>query len=360
MNSHIKSLLIGALAASELTQALTLTRRGGDRNGRDGDRDRRDRDDEADEVVRSLPSLCVNPDTVTMSGFSAGGQFAHTMQMAHASSIRGVGIMNGGAYTSTADQYTDAAVSALDLTAAAVAAASQYDIDGTVDDLRTNLGNDFAYIVGGTLDEIVPLKNQEAIVETYANWGATTINDTVEDGTHCIQEGKPAEIIQWLYTSMGVATEFEDAVDRAADFGSAYRFDQLEIATDLGLDAEANGIRDCGYVYVPDTCVEEGAEACHVHFAFHGEDGGRLKNHYNAFAAANNIIMVYPKSSAAWDVEGLIDENNFANQNGAYPQLIMSMIDTLVECPVVDPVPEPAPVDDDTVEEDIVDESEIV
>ena len=34
------------------------------------------------------------------------------------------------------------------------------------------------------------------------------------------------------------------------------------MATDLGLDAEANGIRDCGYVYVPDTCVEEGAEAC--------------------------------------------------------------------------------------------------
>ena len=81
MKTFIKSLLIGALVATELTQAITLERRGRGKRRRDGDRRR------GGETI-SLPSLCVNPDTVTMSGFSAGGSFAHIMHMAHSSKIK--------------------------------------------------------------------------------------------------------------------------------------------------------------------------------------------------------------------------------------------------------------------------------
>ena len=45
--------------------------------------------------------------------------------------------------------------------------------------------------------------------------------------------------------------------------------------------------------------------------------------------------LFFDQSGTAWDVESLIDENNCANQNGVDPLLIMNMIDTIVDCPVV-------------------------
>ena len=45
-----------------------------------------------------LPALCVNPDTVTVSGFSTGAGFAHKLHIAHSGTIKGAGIMHGLPY----------------------------------------------------------------------------------------------------------------------------------------------------------------------------------------------------------------------------------------------------------------------
>ena len=48
-----------------------------------------------DQRSRGL-DLCINPDTITMTGNSAGGYFAHKMHILHSSIVKGVGILQGG------------------------------------------------------------------------------------------------------------------------------------------------------------------------------------------------------------------------------------------------------------------------
>jgi len=95
-------------------------------------------------------------------------------------------------------------------------------------------------------------------------------------------------------------------------------------------------MKDFGKIYIPNSCLEAEAE-CHVHFAFHGERDWHLENRktqYNHFAAKNNIIMVYPKTYAAWDNDGDIDEDNYMTRDGLYPKIIMGMLERLGEgCP---------------------------
>jgi len=292
--------------------------------------------------------------------------------MAHSEKVKGVGIMNGAAYGSNKDQFTDEAVTADDLLTQALALADANVAN--IDPLVANMGSNFVYIVGGDADEVVPLKNQQAVFDTYENYGTTSFFDEIVDGEHKKVEGKPEEIIQWLYTGMRVTSEFNEAVD-AKENGTCEKFDQLEIAESLGLDAEANSISQKGTIYVPDACREAEA-SCHVHFVFEGsrrrkrrggrrggrgeedeeevdveeeelepvveadaegdaavEGRARKVNLLNNFAAANNIIMVYPKSGASWDAYGELDADNYANQLGAYPQFVMEMLAILESCP---------------------------
>ena len=101
-------------------------------------------------------------------------------------------------------------------------------------------------------------------------------------------------------------------------------------------------MKDWGKIYIPNSCLEAEAE-CHVHFAFHGAgcqalDGKRSQ--YNHFAAKNNVIMVYPRSHAAWDNDGEIDDN-YMTEDGPYPRIIMGMLERLGEgCPTEEEEPD--------------------
>ena len=49
--------------------------------------------------------------------------------------------------------------------------------------------------------------------------------------------------------------------------------------------------------------------------------------------------MVYPRTRAIWDNYGEVDPDNYMNQNGVYPRIIMAMLARLGEgcpAPVVD------------------------
>ena len=63
-----------------------------------------------------------------------------------------------------------------------------------------------------------------------------------------------------------------------------------------GWTFEESTLKDFGVIYFPNACNDK---KCHIHFAFHG--AGEKVNHmgkfgYNEFAAANDIIMIYPAS----------------------------------------------------------------
>ena len=74
---------------------------------------------------------------------------------------------------------------------------------------------------------------------------------------HSYPHGKPAEIVQWLLTELGV-TEFEDAESDPSDHGESMKFDQEEIVNTLGdVEWDDTDMKDWGKIYVPDSCIDE-------------------------------------------------------------------------------------------------------
>lgn len=291
-----------------------------------------------------------------MSGFGEGGHFAHKMQIVHSSVVKGAGIMHGYPYIKYAEDYQefeDDEFTAQDLADKIQQTIIDNATAGVIDDVL-NLNMTAAYIVGGMRDEKVPLKFQEAIslALTFLNTGNPNIEYEELNTRHYYTFGKPAEIVEYLLSKLGV-TEFEDNVWNTWDYGESMKFDQEELVnsmTGLGVDFEDTEMKDWGKIYVPDDCAEEGA-MCHVHFAFHDDNEKSLeskRSQYNNFAAKNNVIMVYPRTDAIWDNYGEIDEDNYMNRDGVYPQIVKAMIERLGEgCPV--DVPEPVvPCLDDT------------
>ena len=95
---------------------------------------------------------------MTVSGFSAGGTFAHLMQIVHSSTIKGAAILNGAPYTVEPEQITDKEIVAEDLRDQA-GLRIYLNTASEMIDHGVNLVDIAAYIVGGTDDDVIPLKN---------------------------------------------------------------------------------------------------------------------------------------------------------------------------------------------------------
>lgn len=86
--------------------------------------------------------------------------------------------------------------------------------------------------------------------------------------------------------------------------GRFIEFDQSEFVGDHR--PGEHGMADTGFAYVPATCVKAISQRCKLHVAFHGCEqnvanvGDKFIRHagYNAWADANNLIVLYPQTAA--------------------------------------------------------------
>ena len=53
---------------------------------------------------KALPPMGADPNTITFSGYSGGAYMSHYMHVIHSDVIKGVGLFNGGPYTTA---FTD-------------------------------------------------------------------------------------------------------------------------------------------------------------------------------------------------------------------------------------------------------------
>jgi len=110
-----------------------------------------------------------------------------------------------------------------------------------------------------------------------------------------------------------------------------------------------------GYVFVPESCENNSnlSGQCRLHVAFHGchQDTDSIHDKffrgagYNRYAAANNIIVLYPQAviwderwdwfgqtdnpSGCWDWWGYTD-HNFYLKSGKQMQAVKAMIDHML------------------------------
>ena len=97
-----------------------------------------------------LPAMGGETDTVTISGVSGGSFTAVQMHTIYSDTIKGSGLIIGGAYGTDPSDKENA-----NMGTEAVARANQYWADNLIDD-PANLNGDPVFIYGGGVDRTVP------------------------------------------------------------------------------------------------------------------------------------------------------------------------------------------------------------
>jgi poly(3-hydroxybutyrate) depolymerase len=277
-----------------------------------------------------LPALAADPRELTASGVSSGGYMAVQLHVAHARSVRGVGVLAAGPYFcaqgSVATAYyncmTPSRWTPLPSVEALRAHAAGFARAGLIDPLES-LASARVWLFSGTNDRTVDAAVVEAARRFYTLAGVTPgavalIGDrpaghgmvTERDGSACALTAPPF-IVDCDFDAAGellahLLGRLEPAAPR--EFGRIVRFDQREHA---GGDAYAISMADAGYLYLPRGCEAGG---CRIHVVFHGcrqsaeAIGERFVRGagYNRWADSNRLLVLYPQTIArnGWGVAG--------------------------------------------------------
>jgi poly(3-hydroxybutyrate) depolymerase len=311
-------------------------------------------------TARLPAGLRLDRGTVTVSGLSSGGFFAHQFHVAHSSLVTGAGIIAGGPYgcveTITNPHWPH---QPLDWFSAALVACSHYAGDrfwglrpapprvedalalvadaqarGAIDD-AAHLADDRVWLFLGARDEIVP----EAVAATLrglyealgiggarlrvesqdparpANHGMPVdrfLGDSRFPKRDC-SEHKPPFIVECGFEAAGSLLRhlypegFNGAPADPHAAGTLAAFDQTAFLDRRDAAASLSGV---GYVYIPAVCL--GGGSCRLHVAFHGcrqnvdarsadraHDDFVRDAGYNRWAAANRIVVLYPQATAS-------------------------------------------------------------
>lgn len=308
-------------------------------------------------TARLSNGVTIERGTVTVSGLSSGGFFAHQFHLAHSNLVTGAGIIAGGPY-GCVERIPNPfwPVSFLDRFSAALVACSHFAGDrfwglrpaaprvedslalivearrrGTVDD-PANLADDRVWLFLGDRDEVVPGAVAETLRALYEALGVrgerlrVEPNDPRRPANHGMpvdrflgdsrfprrgcSEHQPPFIIECGQDAAGLLLRhlypegFDGTPANPHAAGSLAAFDQTEFSA---RGDPAAGLSGVGYVYVPTTCL---GTRCRLHVAFHGcrqnvDAQGTDRAHddfvrdagYNRWAAANRLVVLYPQTT---------------------------------------------------------------
>jgi len=313
----------------------------------------------------------IDPDSVTVSGISSGGDLAHQLHIAHSSLIRGAGLLaaapyycaksnanaameycsrfaadaTGGKYTGPPDgNYINGLVTATHT------AFTNQQIDNPA-----NVVDDKVYLFSGGKDTKVPQEIMDTVQLYYTKLGVSPDNIvyiktvpaghamvTDDFGNQCDTSATPfinkcpnGDVARQLLTHIYGPL----APPAAAADGQIVKFCQKTFF----VAGDKASMDDFGHAYVPKACAK--GELCRLHVAFHGcrqnDDEIQAQFYsragYNEWAEANNIIILYPQVQqtagtnpyACWDWWGYSGPN-YHTQAGKQVAAVKGMIDRVV------------------------------
>jgi poly(3-hydroxybutyrate) depolymerase len=268
-----------------------------------------------------LPALAADAAATTVSGVSSGGYMAVQLHVAHASSVRGAGVIAAGPYWCAQGSVWTALYNCMTPgrwtplppperlrgAVATLAAAGAIDTPAALRESRV-------WLFGGTADRTVLPQVVDALERFYADHLPRDRIERVRDvpaghamvtrdaGNACPVTASPyindcdfdaaGRLLAALYGTL--------AAPKGTPTGRVIAFDQRPYAAG---DAYAISMGDTGFAYVPSACD---AVACRVHVALHGcrqgveAIGERFVREagYDRWADANAIIVLYPQAIA--------------------------------------------------------------
>jgi poly(3-hydroxybutyrate) depolymerase len=328
-------------------------------------------------TVPPLGAYGIDIQQTSVSGVSSGGAMAVQMHVSHSSLMRGVGVIAGVTYDCANSSLStsalrlsqgllclpgnvDYAQASINRTAAAAG------VPGAIDDPAANLPRQKVWLFSGYNDGSVRRGAMNAVNTYYRNY-ATSGNvfyQTDNRAPHALvtnDYGGPClgfntnyvnncgydaagHLLQHIYGRL-------NAPGSSAAGGSVLAFDQGEFLA--GGNPKSVGLADRGYVYVPNSCQQ--TTPCRVHVVFHGckqyagKVGDAVYRHggYNKWASTNQIIVLYPQTTASTEnPEGCFDwwgfkqpfaTSDFARKTGHQISVFKKMLDRLAQGSVAGP-----------------------
>lgn len=264
-------------------------------------------------VADSMPELNIDPERMTVSGVSAGGQMAHQMHITYSDLFNGAGIIAGGPFACANGSLATAMARCVGTAdpafpveeqAAMIRSAAEA---GQVAPVEA-LADDPVWLFHGAQDTTVAVGVSDSLAELYEQLlpadhivyvkdVAAGHNFPAQDsGTECTAMEAPyvgdcdydaaGQLLQHLYPglqapSSGVQTELMTM--------------ELPGASDAGLS-------DTAYLFIPPACAN-GEKSCALHLVFHGcaqsavqvDTGFMLQSGYLPWAEANDIVVAFPQ-----------------------------------------------------------------
>lgn len=317
----------------------------------------------------------IDPNAISISGFSSGGFAAVQFQVAYSSMVMGAGIIAAGPYDCAEFDFYRASSICMCLPTAICSALTPSDLHDLVQatkdaaasnlvDATENLARQRVWVYGGSSDTLVPKSTVTALVAYYAAFIPTgnVHREEKEGGKHamptdassdhpCSYEGDPYidycgldgahELLRWIYGDLAPK-------NTGPPMGSLVAFDQSAFIA----SPRERGMADTGWIYVPKSCTVDGA-LCRLHVVLHGckqypeypyrgTFGTTFvdKAGYNQTADSNGIVVLYPQATAytyvlnpywpnpdgCWDWWGF-NGSNYAFRDGSQMAAIKRMID---------------------------------
>ena len=308
-----------------------------------------------------LPSLPLDPATVTVSGISAGGYMAVQFHVAHSALVQGAGIIAAGPYYCAEGSMRHALGRCMQgneeiPTDRLLGTTSQLGLDAAIDPIA-GLADDRVWIFHGAADAVV----RKPVVDALEAYYLALVNPErvtrVEhpDAGHTFPSRNAAAAPCATTESPFVGNcDFDGArtllghLYGPLDDGGESRPDGL-VAFDQRPYAKSSGsaaLAERGWLYVPAACKSGAASACRLHVVFHGCKQGASfvgdqflqRSGYLEIAETNRVVLLFPQvepsfqplnPNGCWDWWGYEGEA-YATQAGPQVRAVRSMIADLL------------------------------
>ncbi|CBF73656.1 hypothetical protein AN7987.2 [Aspergillus nidulans FGSC A4] len=271
----------------------------------------------------SLGTYNVDPDSVSISGFSSGGFMTAQLGIAYSDVFKvGFGVFAGGPFDCARNQPK---ITCMNNNTPSIEIPMENIRlwDGKQIDKITNLKSRKVYLQVGERDEIIgpnvlsQLRNQLSsfLTEEYTMYvvsrGAAHTFPAAFDslGNNECDVSKPpfisdcgydgaGEVLGWLYGRDSLKPRNSGQLK-----GTLVEYEQTG---KFGAGARGIAMGERGYLYVPDSCRDgSGSTTCKLHVALHGccQSYDLIGKHfventgYNQWADTNDIIVLYPQTA---------------------------------------------------------------
>ena len=328
-------------------------------------------------------TLQIDETGISLSGVSSGAFMAQQFHVAHSGNVTGVGIVAGGPYDCASGSYFWSPFDFTGLYAALhVCSATgafgvfngppdvSYSVDatreageaGTIDD-PAHLETDRVWLFSGANDDRIPREVLESVEAYYAAFlspdsiafethpAANHAMITDDFGNSCEADGTPyindcdfdaaKALLQHIHGPAPLAPKAPES-----EVSATTAFDQTEF---FDQDDKSVSMHALGHIHVPESCAA--GASCRLHVAFHGcqqsqdviGDAFYRGAGYNEVAESNNIIVLYPQTTAwsdsfffgyrenprgCWDWWGYSGDD-FSRRAGKQIQAVARMINAL-------------------------------